>query len=195
LKQPHWPLSEGPTITHMLNIDTIATNAEIILSKYVERQIYCNNVWYVRGKRCPLSSRSIVDKYKKTNLLSNKPWHPYLILPVLADFLEHYQYGYTSYPELFMGNTLMKSMSSYNTTPDTTDVDIILSYVPNIEDGDLQRLVKIFYALYKSALKPIYINAPDAIYVLNTDTSMYYLAQHEDIRAYRYMELSCSLEG
>jgi len=174
--------------TALLNIDSAMVIVESILCKYLTYGDENTPVWYVRGYRYPLKSRSEAHAYTGHGMLQHKPWHPYLVLPMLLDMIEYYQYKHTDTAELFISNPLSSTMYGYNIASDVTDSDIIINYIPNVCEDDLYEIANTFLSVYTNELKNIFIKAPNAIYSVCVETNMYRLHQHEDIGAYRYRE-------
>ncbi|MDQ6990764.1 MAG: hypothetical protein Q9M11_03430 [Mariprofundaceae bacterium] len=178
---------------HTLNIDAGMLLIERIVSRYIVIPTD-DLVVYVKGSRYPLESRAAIARYNGSSLVDNKPWHPFLAIPILLDLLEVYQYYHTEYEELFKRNPLQEAVRLYTVHDDATDTEIVLNYVPNMSTVDLSEVVTIFNTIYTDHLKPIFTEYPNNVYTMDLATNMYRMLQHDDIRAYRFGELLVAAE-
>jgi len=170
---------------YTLHIDNYMVMAETIMNKYIHTPTIAI---YVKGIRFPIGSRKDLQNYSKYGLVRNKPWHPFLIMPLLYSLTEHYQYAHTKYSSLFINNSICDGVNVYDILPTDTDENIISSMVLNITSEDLDELIEIFLNMYHTALEDIFNDFPNAVYCIDASTSIYKLLRYDDIRTYRYME-------
>ena len=171
---------------HMINIDYYMVMAERILRNYID---YVDNVYYIKGRREPLMDRRRIDKYIATGLAGKTPWHPVIVVPILEDFMELYQYGHCERPELFSVNPIEPGAVIYRTPIDHDARSILYSYSEDINEEDMGILIKIFDSVYAKWLAPIYSQHPEAIYTLNAMSDKYIILRHDTIQAFRFGEL------
>lgn len=169
-----------------LDIDNPMSMVEDVLKRYIDIP---NGISYVKGLRFPLSSRRDLDRYRRYGNVSEVPWHPYLMVPLLKSMLEHYQYTHTSHGDAFIENATCPGVQIYYVPPTMSSHDIILDAVPSITSTDLDTIDEIFNDVYHGVLSPIYTRAPNDIYNVDLSTDSYYLMRYMDVRAFRYMEM------
>ncbi|MDQ6988437.1 MAG: hypothetical protein Q9M19_01045 [Mariprofundaceae bacterium] len=134
------------------------------------------------------ANKEIKDKYSAMGLASHSPWHPYRTIPILEDVLEYYQYRHTTCPELFTTNPLTTAKSWYQLSSEATDMSILLTYIPDIDEGDFYAVSNIFLEMYTEYIKPVFMEYPNNLYTLDVSTSEYKLRRYDDIRVIRFNE-------
>lgn len=184
-------MTASPIAVTTLDIDRYTTLLEDVMLRYTS---YASGVVYVKGLRFPLESRCDIMEYSKYGNCSDKPWHPYLCIPMLLDILENIQYMYTDQAELFMYNPITNEGCVYNTTPNDTELDILRNYIPGISDDDIETALLAIRGIHNNIMHDIYVANPNNIYVLDISTSVYKLKMYATIKEYRFDEVVSNVD-
>jgi len=173
---------------HVLRIHGFVNILENIFNRALGTPID-NRVFYLKGRRLPLPTRAEAAAYAGSKLLSNKPWHPVLAVPLVASALEYFQYTHADDPMYFTHNPAEPSgRAVYSTHTKASLTDVIDCYLSDIPLEEATAAEEVLIDMYNHCIRDIFEDNPNSVFVLNTDSSDYLLEQYCDIGTYRLKE-------
>lgn len=169
-----------------LGIDMEMMFMENIVVKYIP---LADNVLYTKDSRYPIMKRKNIDKYHKLNMISDKPYYPILVIPMIVELIEILATDMNPHKELLRCNPLIdrdKYTPIYSCGKSIVD-EIVQKHIPNISSDDYMELYKYVYLISNKILSILEMN-PLAIYKFDLESPVIKLIICEDIITYRYFE-------
>ena len=176
----------------ILDMDMYLTNMERIAMKYLT---YPSGVYYIEGNREPLTNSHYITHYLRKKKASKDPYHPIYAMYIMESAFYLYlrkrmtEGTVDNAEELIVSNPLTPGgVCIYDGLHNYTEYsDVVIKYIPNISNDDLNSMV-IDIKKNLKWIEKVSSKAPYAIYNINSSGKNIVIEESLDIRAFRFQE-------
>ena len=178
-------------INYVINIEQQLMILDEMFKPLLIEQIQDDGLTFAIGRRYPLLSKIRADgKSIPSNIISNKPYHPWISVAAVSEILiNDYIYSVCNLPELYEQNTLIQNSKEFIISARDME-DILGKYL--IVNKYTTHLIYEIVSYINNNIWPVFHNVvkkhPDEIIEIDIESQYFVIKILGNIGTYRYFE-------
>lgn len=168
----------------VLDIEEEMWRLEDIFKKYIPIP---EGAVFIPNNRLPIEGYALHNN-KHSELVSNRPYLPYICLECVSNILTNFVYRYNPYKEVFKRNDIIANGENLISVVDYEIEEIIGWYIDYIDTNDLEEVIDICNRIY-SKMKVYTKQIPKNIITFDFEGPNYLLVDRGDVHEFRYKEI------